>query len=124
MELDLFIYFFFQQKLCIGVAVICHHRAGDDACKHLKCIKITGKCLHKAGVRLHHLPPAMVSTVLHHHSILLPVPRATYVFVETQWLTSRVISLDKKLYLTLFLFTQVYKWVPAIIMLGGNLAMD
>ena len=25
---------------------------------------------------------------------------------------------------TLSLFTQVYKWVPAIIMLGGNLAMD
>ena len=31
---------------------------------------------------------------------------------------------DKKLYSTLPLFTQVYKWVPAIIMLGGNLAMD
>ena len=36
----------------------------------------------------------------------------------------RVVSLDKKLYSTLSLFTQVYKWVPAIIMLGGNLAMD
>ena len=36
----------------------------------------------------------------------------------------RVVSLDKKLYSTLFPFTQVYKWVPAIIMLGGNLAMD
>ena len=35
-----------------------------------------------------------------------------------------VLSLDKKLYFTLPLFTQVYKWVPAIIMLGGNLAMD
>ena len=35
-----------------------------------------------------------------------------------------VLSLDKKLYSTLSLFTQVYKWVPAIIMLGGNLAMD
>ena len=35
-----------------------------------------------------------------------------------------VVSLDKKLYSTLSLFTQVYKWVPAIIMLGGNLAMD
>ena len=33
-------------------------------------------------------------------------------------------SLDKKLYSTLFLFTQVYKWVPAIMMLGGNLEMD
>ena len=36
----------------------------------------------------------------------------------------RVVSLDKKLYSTLSLFTKVYKWVPAIIMLGGNLAMD
>ena len=31
----------------------------------------------------------------------------------------RVVSLDKKLY-----FTQVYNWVPAIIMLGGSLAMN
>ena len=36
----------------------------------------------------------------------------------------RVVSLDKKLFFTLSLFTQVYKWVPAIIMLGGNLAMN
>ena len=36
----------------------------------------------------------------------------------------RVVSLDKKLYSTLSLFTQVYKWVMAIVMLGGNLAMD
>ena len=36
----------------------------------------------------------------------------------------RVVSLDKKLYSTLSLFTQVYKWLPAIIMLGDNLAMD
>ena len=36
----------------------------------------------------------------------------------------RVVSLDNKLLSTLSLFTQVYKWVPAIIMLGGNLAMD
>ena len=36
----------------------------------------------------------------------------------------RVVSLDKKLYSTLSLFTQVCKWVLAIIMLGGNLAMD
>ena len=35
-----------------------------------------------------------------------------------------VVSLDKKLFSTLSLFTQVYKWVPAIKMLGGNLAMD
>ena len=35
-----------------------------------------------------------------------------------------VVSLDKKLYSRLSLFIQVYKWVPAIIMQGGNLAMD
>ena len=33
----------------------------------------------------------------------------------------RVVSLDKKLHSTLSLFTQVYKWVPAIIMLGVTL---
>ena len=36
----------------------------------------------------------------------------------------RVVFLGKKLYSTSSLFTQVYKWVPAIIMLGGNLAVD
>ena len=36
----------------------------------------------------------------------------------------RVVSLDKKLYSTLSLFTQVYKWDPAIIMLRGNPTMD
>ena len=44
---------------------------------------------------------------------------------DGQWfdpsLCLRVVSLDKKLYLTLSLFTQVYKWVPAIIMLGVTL---
>ena len=39
-------------------------------------------------------------------------------------LCHRVVFLDKKLYSTLSLFTQVNKWVPAIIMLGGNLVMD
>ena len=39
-------------------------------------------------------------------------------------LCRRVVFLDKKLYSTLSLFTQVYRWVPAIIMLGGNLVMD
>ena len=39
-------------------------------------------------------------------------------------LCRRVVSLDKKLYSTLSLFTQVYEWVPAIIMLGGNLTMN
>ena len=34
---------------------------------------------------------------------------------------SAVVSLDKKLYSALSLFTQVYKWVPAIIMLGETL---
>ena len=36
----------------------------------------------------------------------------------------RVVSLVKKLCSKSSLFTQVYKWVPAIIMLGGNLVMD
>ena len=35
-------------------------------------------------------------------------------------LCRRVVSLDKKLYSTLSLLTQVYKWVPAIIMLEGG----
>ena len=39
-------------------------------------------------------------------------------------LCRRVVYLDKKLFSTLSLFTQVYKWVPAIIMLGGKFAMD
>ena len=33
----------------------------------------------------------------------------------------RVVSLDKKLYFTLSLFTQVYQWILAIIMLGVTL---
>ena len=39
-------------------------------------------------------------------------------------LCCHVVSLDKKSYSTLSLFTQVYKWVPVIIMLGDNLVMD
>jgi len=39
-------------------------------------------------------------------------------------LACRVVSLDKELYSTLSLFTQVYKWVPAKYCLGGNPAMD
>ena len=35
-----------------------------------------------------------------------------------------VVFLGKKLYSTLSLFIQVYKWIPAIIMQWGNLAMD
>ena len=36
-------------------------------------------------------------------------------------LCRRVVSLDKKLYSTLSLFTQLYKWVTAIIMVGVTL---
>ena len=47
---------------------------------------------------------------------------------EGRWfkpgLCRRVVSLDKKLYFTLPFFTQVYKWGPAIIMLGVTFAMD
>ena len=39
-------------------------------------------------------------------------------------LCRRVVSLNKKHYSTLSLFTQVYKWVPTIIMMGSDLAMD
>jgi len=49
------------QKICLVGAVICHKKAGDDACAHLECIKKTGECLHEAGVRLHHLPSFVVS---------------------------------------------------------------
>ena len=35
-----------------------------------------------------------------------------------------VVFSEKKLYSILSLFTQMYKWAAAIIMLGGNLAMD
>ena len=38
-------------------------------------------------------------------------------------LCCHVVSLDKKLYSTLSLLSQMYKWVPAIILLGGNFAM-
>ena len=46
--------------------------------------------------------------------------RQTIYFVVTKLL----VSLDKKLYSTLTLVTLVYKWVLAITVLGGNLAMD
>ncbi|KAL9973858.1 hypothetical protein ACROYT_G020364 [Oculina patagonica] len=38
-------------KRCIAMAVVCHKRAGDDACAHLQCIRQTSICLHRAGVR-------------------------------------------------------------------------
>jgi len=53
-----------QQKFCLVGAFKCHKKAGDDACAHLDCIEKTGKCLHKAGLRLHHLPDFVVSNVL------------------------------------------------------------
>ena len=40
--------------------MICHKRAGDDACAHLKCIKRTGLCLKAAGVGIGDLPPNVV----------------------------------------------------------------
>ena len=43
--------------------------------------------------------------------------------VRCSRLVHHVVSLDMELYSTL-LFTQVYKWVPDGIVLGGNLAMD
>ena len=55
----------FLQKICIGLAILCHKKAKDDACKHLKCIKLTGKCFKKAGLRIEDLPENMVNTVLY-----------------------------------------------------------
>ena len=51
----------FFQKVCIVAAVICHKKAGDDACAHLQCIKRTGLCLKRAGVGIKDLPPNVVS---------------------------------------------------------------
>ncbi|CAH3173715.1 unnamed protein product, partial [Porites lobata] len=48
-------------KLCIVAAVIYHTKANENACAHLRCIKRTGKCLKKAGVRVRHMPPATAS---------------------------------------------------------------
>ena len=41
-------------------------------------------------------------------------PRTLDLKVQGSSLTHRVVSLDNELYTTLFLFTQVYKWVLAI----------
>ncbi|XP_078371286.1 uncharacterized protein LOC144654920 isoform X2 [Oculina patagonica] len=38
-------------KRCIAAAVKCHKKAGDDACKHLRCISRTSRCLRRAGMR-------------------------------------------------------------------------
>ena len=64
---------FSQQKVCLVGAVICHKKAGDDACAHLECIKKTGNCLHEAGLRLHHLPDFVVST-----KIISPLVNVSY----------------------------------------------
>ena len=37
--------------------------AGNDSCEHLECIKETGCCLKVAGLRYHHLPEPLVSTL-------------------------------------------------------------
>ena len=44
----------------------------------------------------------------------LLTPRTLDLEVRSSTLARRVVSLDKVLYSTLSLFTQVYKWVPAI----------
>ena len=51
-------------------------------------------------------------------------PRTADLEVRGSSLARRVVSLDKELYSTLSLFTQVYKYVPFDILLGGNPAMD
>ena len=66
-----------QQKFCLVGAFICHKKAGDDACAHLDCIKKTGKCLHTAGLRLHHLPDFVVSTKLF-QPIISPLTNVSY----------------------------------------------
>ena len=50
----------FRQKMCIVNAIICHKKAGEDACEHLECIKNTGCCLKGAGVKP---PPFMVCII-------------------------------------------------------------
>ena len=52
-------------------------------------------------------------------------PRTPDLEVRGSSLACRVvISLDKELYSTLSLFTQLYKWVPATYCWGGNLAKE
>ena len=50
-------------------------------------------------------------------------PRNPDLEVRDSPLVRSVLSLDKELYSTLSLFTQVYKWVP-VTFCGGNSAMD
>ena len=49
------------------------------------------------------------------------IPRKLDLEVRGSSLARRVVSLDKELYSTLSLFTQVYKWVPAAYRLGVTL---
>ena len=51
-------------------------------------------------------------------------PRTLDLEVRGSTLTCRIVSLDKGLYSTLSLFTQVYKWVPVTYCWGGNPVMD
>ena len=48
-------------------------------------------------------------------------PQTLDLEVRGSSLTHRVVSLNKELYSTLFLFTQVYKWVPATYCWGVTL---
>ena len=62
--------------------------------------------------------PTIIASLktFNNHFVLLPKVFGSRLVVSS-------VSSDKKLYSTLSLFTQVYKWVPAVIMLGGNLAI-
>ena len=66
--------------------------------------------------------PSWVSLEAGHKDNWVPVVVANFLCLVSAVLL--FLSLNKKLYCALSLFTQVYKWVPAIIMLGDNLAMD
>ena len=55
-----------------------------------------------------------------HHVVSLDKTLYSTLSLSTQ-LYKWVVSLDKKLYSTLSLLTQVYKWVPVIVMLGVTL---
>ena len=51
-------------------------------------------------------------------------PRTPNVEVRGSIHARRIVSLDKEIYSTLPLFTQVYKMANGDILLGGNPAMD
>ena len=50
-------------------------------------------------------------------------PRTLDLEVRGSSLVRRVASIDKELYSTLSLFTQVYKWVPATYCWGGGVTL-